>query len=130
MASARSSSRESTPRRLAIAAARMASVVTCVTNVFEAATATSGPAWRNSTASDSRVIADPTVFVTAMTAQPCSRASRVGAIVSAVSPDCVTAMTSVFVLSGGGEYRNSEPTLARAGIPANAWMSAAPTSDA
>ena len=70
--------------------------------VFEAATATSGPAWRNRTASASRVIADPTVFVTAMIGQPCSRAKRVGAIVSAVSPDCVTAITSVRASSGGG----------------------------
>ena len=43
-------------------------------NVFEAATATSGPAWRKRTASASRVIADPTVFVTAMIGQPRSRA--------------------------------------------------------
>ena len=78
-------------------------MVTCVTNVFEAATAISGPAWRNSTRSDSRVIALPTVFVTAMTGAPRSRASLVGAIVSAVSPDWVTAMTSVFPSTGGGE---------------------------
>ena len=68
----------------------------------DAATAISGPAWRNSTASASRVIAEPTVFVTAMIGQPRSRASRVGAIVSAVSPDWVTAMTSVRSSSGGG----------------------------
>ena len=47
-------------------------------------------------------MADPTVFVTAMTGQPRSRASRVGAIVSAVSPDWVTAMTRVRSSSGGG----------------------------
>ena len=87
--------RRSSPRTLAIAAARTTSVVTWVTNVLDAATAISGPAWRNRTASASRVIAEPTVFVTAMIGQPCSRASRVGAIVSAVSPDWVTAMTSV-----------------------------------
>ena len=78
-----------------MAAARMTSVVTWVTNVFDAATAISGPACRKRTASASRVIADPTVLVTAMTGQPRSRARRVGAIVSAVSPDWVTAMTSV-----------------------------------
>ena len=83
-------------------AASTTSVVTWVTNVLVAATAISGPAWRKSTASASRVIAEPSVFVTAMIGQPRSRASRVGAIVSAVSPDWVTAMTSVFSSSGGG----------------------------
>ena len=83
-------------------AASTTSVVTWVTNVLLAATAISGPACRKSTASASRVIAEPSVFVTAMIGQPRSRASRVGAIVSAVSPDCVTAMTSVFSSSGGG----------------------------
>ena len=87
---------------MAIAAARMTSVVTWVTNVFDAATAISGPACRKRTASASRVMAEPTVFVTAMTGQPRSRASRVGAIVSAVSPDWVTAITSVRSSSGGG----------------------------
>jgi len=42
------------------------------------------------------------VFVTATIGQPCSRAQRVGAIVSAVSPDWVTAMISVCSSSGGG----------------------------
>ena len=87
---------------MAIAAARMTRVVTWVTNVFDAATAISGPAWRNRTASASRVIAEPTVLVTAMIGQPRSRARRVGAIVSAVSPDWVTAMTRVRSSSGGG----------------------------
>ena len=91
-----------------MAAARMTSVVTWVTNVFDAATAISGPACRKSTAAASRVIADPTVLVTAMIGQPRSRARRVGAMVSAVSPDWVTAMTSVFSSSGGGPYRNSD----------------------
>ena len=99
---ASSSASGSVPRILAMAAARMTSVVTWVTNVLEAATAISGPACRKRTASASRVIADPTVLVTAMTGQPRSRASRVGAMVSAVSPDWVTAMTSVFSSSGGG----------------------------
>ena len=85
-----------------MAAARMTSVVTWVTNVFDAATAISGPACRKRTASASRVMAEPTVFVTAMIGQPRSRARRVGAIVSAVSPDWVTAMTRVRSSSGGG----------------------------
>ena len=91
------------PRACAIAAARTTSVVTWVTNVFDAATAISGPAWRNITASASRVIAEPTVLVTATIGLPWARAQRVGAIVSAVSPDCVTAITSVSPSSGGGE---------------------------
>src|SRR4051794_27063233 len=105
-------------------------VVTWVTNVLEAATAISGPAWRNSTASASRVIAEPTVLVTATIGHPCSRAQRTGAIVSAVSPDCVTAMTSAFGSSGGGAYRNSDPTVTRAGNPVQSWIAAAPTSAA
>ena len=107
-------------------AASTTSVVTWVTNVLLAATAISGPAWRKSTASASRVIADPSVFVTAMIGQPRSRASRVGAIVSAVSPDWVTAITSVFSSSGGGSYRNSEPTVTRAGRSVNSWIAPAP----
>ena len=114
----------SVPRSRAIAAARTTSVVTWVTNVLDAATAISGPAWRNSTASASRVIAEPTVLVIATIGQPASRASRVGAIVSAVSPDWVTAMTSVRASSGGGSYRNSEPTVTRAGRPVQAWSAA------
>ena len=49
---------------------------------------------------------------------------------SAVSPDCVTAITRVSPSSGGGEYRNSEPTVTRAGSPVHSWIAAAPTSDA
>ena len=67
-----------------------------------ATTAISGPACRKSTASASRVMAEPTVLVTATMGQPRWRASRVGASVSAVSPDCVTAMTRVRSSSGGG----------------------------
>ncbi len=100
-----------------MAAASTISVVTWVTNVLLAATAISGPAWRNMTAWASRVIAEPTVLVTATIGQPCSRAQRVGTMVSAVSPDCVTAITRVSPSSGGGEYRNSDPTVTRAGSP-------------
>ena len=85
-----------------MAAASSTSVVTWVAKVLVATTAISGPAWRNSTASASRVMAEPTVLVTAMTGQPAARARRAGAIVSAVSPDWVTAMTSVRASSGGG----------------------------
>jgi hypothetical protein len=38
---------------------------------------------------------EPTVFVTAMTQAFCARACRTASSVSAVSPDCETAMTSV-----------------------------------
>ena len=68
--------RRGVPRAWAIAAASSTSVVTWVTNVFVAATAISGPACRNRTASASRVMAEPTVFVTATTGQPRSRARR------------------------------------------------------
>ena len=80
----------------------MTSVATWVTNVLVAATATSGPACRKTEAWDSRVIADPTVLVTATTSAPRSPARRAAAIVSAVSPDWVTATTSVRASSGGG----------------------------
>ena len=89
-------------RAFATAAASSSSVVTWVTKVLVATTAISGPAWRYSTASASRVMAEPTVLVTAMTGQPRSLASRVGARVSAVSPDWVTAMTSVSGVERGG----------------------------
>jgi hypothetical protein len=78
------------------------------------------------TASASRVIAEPSVLVTATIGQPRSRASRVGAMVSAVSPDWVTAMTSARSSSGGGSYRNSEPTVTRAGRSVSRWIAAAP----
>ena len=48
--------------------------MTWVTNVLVATTAISGPACRNSTASASRVMADPIVLVMAMTGAPRSRA--------------------------------------------------------
>ena len=83
-------------------AASITSVVTWVTNVLVAPRPISGPAWRNSTVSASRVMAEPTVLVTAMIGQPRSRASRTAASVSAVSPDWVTATTSVRPSSGGG----------------------------
>jgi hypothetical protein len=73
------------------------------------------------------VIAEPRVFVTATIGQPRSRASRVGAMVSAVSPDCVTAITSVCSSSGGGSYRNSEPTVTLAGSPVISSIARAPT---
>ena len=88
---------------MATAAASSTRVVTWVTKVLVATTAISGPAWRNSTASASRVMAEPTVLVTAMRVQPCSWARRAGASVSAVSPDWVTATTRVRASSGGGE---------------------------
>src|SRR5258705_10956161 len=97
-----------------MAAARITRVVTWVVNVFDAATAISGPAWRKTTASASRVIAEPTVFVTATIGQPCSRAWRGGAIVSARSPHRVTAVTSVFGWGGGGGYPASGPSAAPA----------------
>ena len=64
------------------------------TNVFVAATETSRPARVYRTPSASRVACEPTTFVTASTFAPRSRARRIAASVSAVSPDCVIPMTS------------------------------------
>ena len=63
------------------------------TNVFVAATPISRPARVKSTPSASRVACEPMMFVTASTVAPRSRARRIAASVSAVSPDCVMPMT-------------------------------------
>ena len=55
--------------------------------VFVAATPISRPARVNSTPSASRVACEPITFVIASTRAPRSRASRIAASVSAVSPD-------------------------------------------
>ena len=47
----------------------------------------------NSTASESRVAWLPITFVMASTVAPASRASRIAASVSAVSPDCEMPIT-------------------------------------
>ena len=64
-----------------------------MTNVFVAATPISRPARVYSTPSASRVACEPMTFVTASTVAPRSRASRIAASVSAVSPDWVMPMT-------------------------------------
>ncbi len=66
---------------------------TCATNVFVAATPISSPARVNSTPSESRVAWLPWMFVIASTFAPRSRASRMAASVSAVSPDWEMPMT-------------------------------------
>ena len=66
---------------------------TCDTNVFVAATPISSPARVNRTASASRVAWLPMTFVMASTVAPRSRASRIAASVSAVSPDCEIPIT-------------------------------------
>ncbi len=63
------------------------------TNVFVAATPISRPARVNSTPSASRVAWEPIMFVTASTVAPRSRARRIAASVSAVSPDWEIPMT-------------------------------------
>jgi len=78
-----------------------------VVNVFVAATQISGPACVYSTPSDSRAIVEPTVFVMAMTCEPCWRAWRTACSVSMVSPDWETPRVSVFASSTGSRYRNS-----------------------
>ena len=66
---------------------------TWLTKVLVAATPISVPARVNRTASESRVAWLPMTFVSARTVAPFSRASRIAASVSAVSPDWVMPMT-------------------------------------
>ena len=66
---------------------------TCATKVFVAATPISRPARVNSTPSESRVAWLPWMLVIASTVAPRSRASRMAASVSAVSPDCEIPIT-------------------------------------
>ncbi len=66
---------------------------TWATNVLVAATPISRPARVKSTPSESRVAWLPMTFVTASTLAPRSRASRMAARVSAVSPDWVMPIT-------------------------------------
>ena len=63
------------------------------TKVFVAATPISSPARVKRTPSASRVACEPITFVIASTVAPRSRASRIAASVSAVSPDCEMPMT-------------------------------------
>ena len=66
---------------------------TCAVKVLVAATPISRPARVNSTVSASRVAWLPMMLVTAITFAPRSRASRIAASVSAVSPDWVIPIT-------------------------------------
>ena len=75
--------------------------LTWAVKVFEAATLTSRPARVKRTESTSRVICDPIMFVIATVRAPISRASFIAEIVSRVSPDCETPITSVFRSSTG-----------------------------
>ena len=88
-------SSESVPFTCASLSPSTVSAAICAVNVLVAATPISGPACVYSTPSDSRVTREPTTLVIAMTFAPRSRASRTPASVSAVSPDCVMATTSV-----------------------------------
>ena len=74
----RSSARRSASRYIA---------ATWQTNVLVAATPISRPARVNSVPSESRVACEPITLVTASTVAPRSRARRMAASVSAVSPD-------------------------------------------
>ena len=66
---------------------------TWLTKVLVAATPISSPARVKRTASESRVAWLPMMFVSARTLAPFSRARRIAARVSAVSPDWVMPMT-------------------------------------
>ena len=76
------------PRSSASRSASRYIAETWATNVLVAATLTSSPERVNSTPSASRVACEPMPFVSASTVAPRSRASRIAASVSAVSPDC------------------------------------------
>src|SRR5659263_741926 len=76
--------------------------------VFVAATPISGPALVYKIFSTSRESVVPTTFVMARVCHPYVFASFNAAIVSAVSPDCDIAITSVDSESTGFAYRNSE----------------------
>jgi len=79
---------DSVPRSSARRNASRYMTATWHTNVFVAATPISSPARVKSTPSHSRVACEPIVFVIASTVAPRSRARRIAASVSAVSPDC------------------------------------------
>ena len=66
---------------------------TCAVKVLVAATPISSPARVNRTVSASRVAWLPMMLVSAITLAPRSRASRIAASVSAVSPDWVIPIT-------------------------------------
>ena len=68
-------------------------VATWAVKVFVAATPISSPARVKRTASASRVAWLPIMLVTASTVAPRSRANRIAASVSAVSPDWVMPIT-------------------------------------
>ena len=71
------------------------------TNALVEATATSGPAWVYSTASDSRGIVEPWVLQIDSVRAPCSRAYLTAIRVSMVSPDWLTETTRVRGVSTG-----------------------------
>ncbi len=79
----------------------------CVVKVFVAATPISGPARVYMTWSTSRVIAEPMTLAMATVLCPRFFASRAAAIVSSVSPLCVTSTTSGFSRDAD-EYRYSD----------------------
>ncbi len=79
---------DSVPRSSARRRASRYMTATWQTNVLVAATPISSPARVKSTPSASRVACEPMTVVTASTCAPRSRASRMAASVSAVSPDC------------------------------------------
>ena len=81
------------PRASAIHRPSRYMAATWLVKVFVAATPISSPARVRSTESASRVAWLPCMLVSATTCAPRSRASRIAASVSAVSPDCVMPIT-------------------------------------
>ena len=86
----------SVPRAWASRRASRYSATSCDVNALVEATPISGPACVYSVPSVSRVAMLPTTLQMAMLRAPWRFASRSAASVSAVSPDCVMTMASVF----------------------------------
>ena len=92
---------------------------TWLTNVFVAATPISSPARVYNTPSASRVACEPMMFVIASTFAPRSRAVRIAASVSAVSPDCEIPITRSPGPTMGLRYRYSEAISTSTGTREN-----------
>jgi len=81
--------------------ASIVSTATCEVNALVLATPTSGPACRYTPPHASRAMLLPTALQIASVVWPIRLLSRSAASVSAVSPDCVIASTTVSRATGG-----------------------------
>src|SRR5919198_797280 len=78
--------------------------------------------------SSSRAMVDPTTFTSPSVLAPRRFASRIAASVSAVSPDCEITMLSVFFVTIGFRYRNSDAYSTSTGMRASSSMYSSPMS--